>query len=155
MNVWKAIFTPMFGPQYWHFVVAMLVTAGYVVAGVYATGWLRGRRDHYHRLGFTVPFTVAAVCSPSSSCWATPSPGGSSTSSRSSSPRWRSSGRTSLTVAEGAGAAGTLRWLGVVTLVAVLLVFPAIALLYWLDTHGELESLTDADLRRRGAGDQG
>ncbi|MEU3490670.1 cytochrome d ubiquinol oxidase subunit II [Streptomyces massasporeus] len=62
---------------------------------------------------------------------------------------------TSLTVAEGAGAAGTLRWLGVVTLVAVLLVFPAIALLYWLDTHGELESLTDADLRRRGAGDQG
>ncbi|MFJ4278433.1 cytochrome d ubiquinol oxidase subunit II [Streptomyces massasporeus] len=62
---------------------------------------------------------------------------------------------TSLTVAEGAGAAGTLRWLGVVTLVAVLLVFPAIALLYWLDTHGELESLTDADLRRRDAGHQG
>ncbi|NEE22094.1 cytochrome ubiquinol oxidase subunit I [Streptomyces sp. SID7499] len=64
VNVWKAIFTPMFGPQYWHFVVAMLVTAGYVVAGVYATGWLRGRRDRYHRLGFTVPFTVAAVCTP-------------------------------------------------------------------------------------------
>lgn len=64
VNIWKAIFTPMFGPQYWHFVVAMLVTAGYVVAGVYATGWLRGRRDRYHRLGFTVPFTVAAVCTP-------------------------------------------------------------------------------------------
>ncbi|MFD7460462.1 MULTISPECIES: cytochrome ubiquinol oxidase subunit I [unclassified Streptomyces] len=64
VNVWKAIFTPMFGPQYWHFVVAMLVTAGYVVAGVYATGWLRGRRDRYHRLGFTVPFTVAAVFTP-------------------------------------------------------------------------------------------
>ncbi|MGC4975252.1 cytochrome ubiquinol oxidase subunit I [Streptomyces sp. DT199] len=64
VNVWKAIFTPMFGPQYWHFVVAMLVTAGFVVAGVYATGWLRGRRDRYHRLGFTVPFTVAAVCTP-------------------------------------------------------------------------------------------
>ncbi|MEU6473463.1 hypothetical protein ABZ927_07970 [Streptomyces massasporeus] len=62
---------------------------------------------------------------------------------------------TSLTVADGAGAAGTLRRLGNVTLVAVLLVFPAIALLYRLDTHGELESLTDADLRRRGAGDQG
>ncbi|MFJ7071369.1 cytochrome ubiquinol oxidase subunit I [Streptomyces sp. NPDC098781] len=64
VNIWKAIFTPMFGPQYWHFVVAMLVTAGYVVAGVYAAGWLRGRRDRYHRLGFTVPFTVAAVCTP-------------------------------------------------------------------------------------------
>ncbi|MFD0004373.1 cytochrome ubiquinol oxidase subunit I [Streptomyces sp. NPDC127178] len=64
VNIWKAIFTPMFGPQYWHFVVAMLVTAGYVVAGVYAMGWLRGRRDRYHRLGFAIPFTVAAVCTP-------------------------------------------------------------------------------------------
>ncbi|MFJ5776889.1 cytochrome d ubiquinol oxidase subunit II [Streptomyces sp. NPDC093094] len=61
---------------------------------------------------------------------------------------------TSLTVAEGAGADTTLRWLGVVTLVAVVLVMPAVALLYWLDTHGELESLTDADLGR-GAGDGG
>ncbi|WP_445269893.1 cytochrome ubiquinol oxidase subunit I [Streptomyces sp. DSM 41634] len=64
VDVWKAIFTPMFGPQYWHFVVAMLLTAGYVVAGVYAVGWLRGRRDRYHRLGFTVPFTLAAVATP-------------------------------------------------------------------------------------------
>ncbi|MGW5343643.1 cytochrome ubiquinol oxidase subunit I [Streptomyces sp. HUAS TT3] len=64
VDVRKAIFTPMFGPEYWHFVVAMLLTAGYVVAGVYAAGWLRGRRDRYHRLGFTVPFTVAAVCTP-------------------------------------------------------------------------------------------
>lgn len=64
VKIWKAIFTPMFGPQYWHFVVAMLVTAGYVVAGVYAVGMLRGRRDRYHRLGFAVPFTVAAVLTP-------------------------------------------------------------------------------------------
>ncbi|MDX3801604.1 cytochrome ubiquinol oxidase subunit I [Streptomyces sp. AK04-3B] len=64
VEIWKAVFTPMFGPQYWHFVVAMLVTAGYVVAGVYAAGWLRGRRDRYHRLGFAVPFTVAAVLTP-------------------------------------------------------------------------------------------
>lgn len=61
---------------------------------------------------------------------------------------------TSLTVAEGAGADTTLRWLGLVTLVAVVLVVPAVVLLYWLDTHGELEGLTDADLRR-GAGDEG
>ncbi|MFJ3233857.1 cytochrome ubiquinol oxidase subunit I [Streptomyces sp. NPDC086787] len=64
VHIWQAVFTPMFGPEYWHFVVAMLMTAGYVVAGVYATGWLRGRRDRYHRLGFTVPFTLAAVCTP-------------------------------------------------------------------------------------------
>lgn len=60
----------------------------------------------------------------------------------------------SLTVAEGAGAPTTLRWLMLVTLVAVVFVFPAVAYLYWLDTHGELEDLTDADLRRRSAGDE-
>ncbi|AKJ09250.1 cytochrome BD ubiquinol oxidase subunit I [Streptomyces incarnatus] len=64
VKIRQAVFTPMFGPQYWHFVVAMFVTAGYVVAGVYAVGWLRGRRDRYHRLGFTIPFTLAAVCTP-------------------------------------------------------------------------------------------
>ncbi|MFE1299599.1 cytochrome d ubiquinol oxidase subunit II [Streptomyces sp. NPDC058731] len=60
---------------------------------------------------------------------------------------------TSLTVADGAGADTTLRWLGLVTLVALVVVLPAVALLYWLDTHGELESLTDADLRA-GTGDE-
>ncbi|MGW7409414.1 cytochrome d ubiquinol oxidase subunit II [Streptomyces sp. NPDC054833] len=58
----------------------------------------------------------------------------------------------SLTVADGAGATTTLRWLMLVTVVAVVLVFPAVAYLYWLDTHGALEPLTDADLRGR-AGD--
>ncbi|MFD8810832.1 cytochrome d ubiquinol oxidase subunit II [Streptomyces sp. NPDC059627] len=63
---------------------------------------------------------------------------------------------TSLTVADGAGAHTTLRWLGLVTLVAVVLIFPAVALLYWLDTHGELEELTDAELRRGGTtGEEG
>jgi cytochrome d ubiquinol oxidase subunit I len=64
VDVRSAVFTPMFGPQYWHFVVAMFLTAGYVVAGVYAVGRLRGRRDRYHRLGFCVPFTVAAILTP-------------------------------------------------------------------------------------------
>ncbi|MFE0510049.1 cytochrome ubiquinol oxidase subunit I [Streptomyces sp. NPDC058964] len=64
VHILKAVFTPMFGPEYWHFVVAMFVTAGFVVAGVYAVGWLRGRRDRYHRLGFTIPFTLAAVLTP-------------------------------------------------------------------------------------------
>ncbi|MFK0259411.1 cytochrome d ubiquinol oxidase subunit II [Streptomyces sp. NPDC090445] len=56
----------------------------------------------------------------------------------------------SLTVAEAAGAPATLHWLVIVTLVAVVLVFPAVVLLYRLDTHGTLEPLTDADLRRGG-----
>lgn len=62
---------------------------------------------------------------------------------------------TSLTVAQGAGAAHSLRWLGIVTLVAVLLVGPALVLLYRLDTKGVLEPLTDTDTRAAGLpGDQ-
>lgn len=53
---------------------------------------------------------------------------------------------TSLTVAEAAGSPATLTWLAIVTLVALLLVVPAVVLLYWLDTHGELQELTDAEL---------
>ncbi|MEU2261900.1 cytochrome d ubiquinol oxidase subunit II [Streptomyces sp. NPDC019645] len=60
---------------------------------------------------------------------------------------------TSLTVEEAAGSPSTLVWLLFVTLVAVLLVGPALVLLYWLDTHGELESLSESDLRQgRGGG---
>ncbi|MEK0099555.1 cytochrome d ubiquinol oxidase subunit II [Streptomyces sp. NPDC056002] len=57
---------------------------------------------------------------------------------------------TSLTVADAAGAAHTLRWLMIVTAVAILLVGPALVLLYRLDTMGELEELTDADTRAAG-----
>ncbi|MEV4430491.1 cytochrome d ubiquinol oxidase subunit II [Streptomyces sp. NPDC053792] len=53
---------------------------------------------------------------------------------------------TSLTVADAAGAPSTLTWLAIVTLVALLVVMPAVVLLYWLDTHGELEELTDSEL---------
>ncbi|MFG2095650.1 cytochrome d ubiquinol oxidase subunit II [Streptomyces sp. NPDC048612] len=55
---------------------------------------------------------------------------------------------TSLTVAAGAGDPASLRWTALVSLVAVVLVCPAVAFLYWLDTHGALEPLSDTDLRR-------
>jgi cytochrome d ubiquinol oxidase subunit II len=54
---------------------------------------------------------------------------------------------TSLTVTEAAGATHTLRWLLIVTAIAIVLVGPALVLLYRLDTMGELEELTDADTR--------
>jgi cytochrome d ubiquinol oxidase subunit I len=38
--------------------------AGFVVAGVYATGMLKGRTDRYHRLAFLLAFTTAAVVMP-------------------------------------------------------------------------------------------
>lgn len=62
---------------------------------------------------------------------------------------------TSMTVAEGAGAPATLTWLAFVTLVALLIVVPAVVFLYWLDTRGDLEELTEADLRRGGGAPDG
>jgi cytochrome d ubiquinol oxidase subunit I len=59
-----ALFTHSLGYEFWHFVVAIYMTAGFVVASVYAVAWLRGRRDHYQRLAFAVPFTVAALLTP-------------------------------------------------------------------------------------------
>ncbi|MFI1093910.1 cytochrome d ubiquinol oxidase subunit II [Streptomyces sp. NPDC020917] len=52
---------------------------------------------------------------------------------------------TTLTVAQGAGAPHTLRWLGLVALIAVVLVGPALFLVYRLDMKGRLEELTDTD----------
>ncbi len=47
-----------------HMVVAAYLVGGFLVASVYATGMLRGRRDRYHRLGFIIGFTVAAIATP-------------------------------------------------------------------------------------------
>ncbi|WP_318209635.1 MULTISPECIES: cytochrome d ubiquinol oxidase subunit II [unclassified Streptomyces] len=57
---------------------------------------------------------------------------------------------TSLTVADAAGAPATLTWLAIVTVVALVLVVPAVVFLYWLDTHGELAELTDSELTGEG-----
>jgi cytochrome d ubiquinol oxidase subunit II len=59
---------------------------------------------------------------------------------------------TSLTVSQAAGAATTLRWLMLVTVVAVVLVGPPLVLLYRLDTRGALQPLTEADLRQTAPG---
>ena len=47
-----------------HMIVAAYVVGGFLVASVYAAGMLKGRRDRYHRLGFLIPFTVAAIAMP-------------------------------------------------------------------------------------------
>lgn len=64
VNVWAALFTPAEGYEFWHFLIALYMTAGFVVASIYAVAWLRGRRDHYQRLAFAIPFTVAAALTP-------------------------------------------------------------------------------------------
>jgi cytochrome d ubiquinol oxidase subunit I len=64
VDVIAALFTPALGYEFWHFLIALYMTAGFAVASVYAVAWLRGRRDHYQRLAFAVPFTVAAALTP-------------------------------------------------------------------------------------------
>lgn len=53
---------------------------------------------------------------------------------------------TSLTVQQAVGASGTLRWMLIVSLVALVLIGPAVTVLYRLDTRGVLEPLTDDDV---------
>ncbi len=47
-----------------HMVVAAYLVGGFMVASVYAFAMLRGRRDRYHRVGFLIGFTVAAIATP-------------------------------------------------------------------------------------------
>jgi cytochrome d ubiquinol oxidase subunit I len=58
----------LFNPNLWHEEVHMylagFIVASALVAGVYATAWLRGRRDRYHRAGLIVPLAVLALAAP-------------------------------------------------------------------------------------------
>jgi cytochrome d ubiquinol oxidase subunit I len=47
-----------------HMILAAYIVTGFLVASVYAVGMLRGRRDHYHRLGLLIPLTVGAIATP-------------------------------------------------------------------------------------------
>ncbi len=47
-----------------HMIVAAYLVGGFLIASVYAVGMLKGRRDRYHRIGFLIPFTVAAIATP-------------------------------------------------------------------------------------------
>ena len=47
-----------------HMLLAAYMVTGFLLASVYAVGMLRGRRDHYMRLGFAIPFVVAAIAAP-------------------------------------------------------------------------------------------
>jgi len=61
----SVIFNDAMPLQSLHMLVAAYLVGGFLVASVYAVGMLRGRRDHYHRLGFVIAFSVAAVATPS------------------------------------------------------------------------------------------
>jgi cytochrome d ubiquinol oxidase subunit I len=60
----KVIFNEAMPLQSAHMLVAAYLVGGFMVASVYAFAMLRGRRDRYHRVGFLIPFTVAAIATP-------------------------------------------------------------------------------------------
>ncbi len=64
VDVWSVIFNNAVKYEFPHMYVAAFVCAGFLVAAPYAVGMLRGRRDRYHRLGFLLPFTMAAIAIP-------------------------------------------------------------------------------------------
>ncbi|HEX8102924.1 MAG TPA: cytochrome ubiquinol oxidase subunit I [Solirubrobacteraceae bacterium] len=61
-------FDAMFNDHIWHEIVHMYlagyIVCGFVVAGVYARAWLKGRRDRYHRTALVVALSFAALASP-------------------------------------------------------------------------------------------
>ena len=60
----KVIFNPAVPYEVPHMILAAYLVTGFIVASVYAVGMLRGRRDHYHRLGLLIPLTVACIATP-------------------------------------------------------------------------------------------
>ena len=58
----------LFNDNLWHELVHMylagFIVAAFLVASVYAYGWLRGRRDRHHRIGLAVALSVAALAAP-------------------------------------------------------------------------------------------
>jgi cytochrome d ubiquinol oxidase subunit I len=54
-NVWH---------EWVHMYFAGTIVAGFLVAGVYAFAWLRGKRDRYHRVAMLVPLSFACLAAP-------------------------------------------------------------------------------------------
>jgi len=60
----KVIFNKAMPLETAHMLTAAYLVGGFLIASVYATGMLRGRRDRYHRMGFVIAFSVAAIATP-------------------------------------------------------------------------------------------
>jgi cytochrome bd ubiquinol oxidase subunit I len=64
VDVWQVYFSRAAAYQMPHMILAAYMVTGFTVAGVYAAGILRGRRDRYHYTGFALGFVPAAVLTP-------------------------------------------------------------------------------------------
>ena len=65
IDPWGALFGNVhLWPELSHMYFAGFIVAGFLVAAVYAWGWLKGRRGRYERIALAVPLTIAALASP-------------------------------------------------------------------------------------------
>ena len=64
VNPWQVFFNRATLYETPHMILAAYMVVGFLVASVYAAGILQGHRDRYHRLGFGIPFTIAAILTP-------------------------------------------------------------------------------------------
>jgi cytochrome d ubiquinol oxidase subunit I len=61
---WDALFNDALAHELFHMYLAGYLVTGFIVAGVYAAGWLRGRRDLYMRTALIVPLSFACLTAP-------------------------------------------------------------------------------------------
>jgi cytochrome bd ubiquinol oxidase subunit I len=64
VNTWQVFFNHAAIYEMPHMILAAYMVTGFTVAGVYAGGILRGRRDRYHYTGFAISFVPAAILTP-------------------------------------------------------------------------------------------
>jgi cytochrome d ubiquinol oxidase subunit I len=61
---WDALFNSHLPHEVTHMYLAGYIVAGFLVSTVYAWGWLKGRRDRYHRTALVVALSFAALAAP-------------------------------------------------------------------------------------------
>jgi cytochrome d ubiquinol oxidase subunit I len=64
VHPWSAVFNSYFWHELVHMYVAGYMVTGFLVAGVYAWSWLRGRRTRHVRAGLVIALSFAALASP-------------------------------------------------------------------------------------------
>jgi cytochrome bd ubiquinol oxidase subunit I len=61
---WNALFSQYMWHELVHMYLAGYIVAGFLVAGVYAYAWMKGRRDRYHRTALVVTLAFACLAAP-------------------------------------------------------------------------------------------
>jgi cytochrome bd ubiquinol oxidase subunit I len=61
---WDALINNNMWHELIHMYLAGYIVCGFIVAGVYAYAWLRGKRDHYHRTALVVTLAFASLAAP-------------------------------------------------------------------------------------------